>query len=150
MNTLPVTEIMEREPPAANPDMMLTDLVALFVKHGYRALPVTDDEGHLLGVVSETDLFLKEHTVPFSTERFPSLLGQMIDKQDIDHVKGTHQMTVSQVMSGRAATLDESATMEDIALLMCARHLAMVPVVRGRKLVGVVRRKDLLKILYRT
>ena len=150
MNALPVTEFMEREPVSAKPDMLLTELVALFSKHGYRALPVTDDDNRIVGVVSETDLFLKEHTLPFSTEKIPSLLGQMIDKAEIDHVKGTHQMAVSQVMSGRATTIGESATMEDVALLMCARHLAMVPVVRDGALVGVVRRKDVLRILYRT
>lgn len=150
MNTLSVTEFMEHDPPSARTDMLLTELVAKFKRHGYRTLPVTDEEGSVIGVVSETDLFLKEHTVPFSTERIPSLLGQMIDKQDIDRVKATHKMTVGEVMTGRATTVGESATMEEVALLMCARHLAMVPVVRDGKLVGVVRRRDLLQILYRT
>ena len=150
MNDLPVTEFMERGPISAKREMLLTELVALFTRHGYRALPVTDDENHVIGVVSETDLFLKEHTVPFSTERIPSLLGQMIDKQEIDHVKATHRMTVAEVMTGRVTTVGESATLEDVALLMCSHHLAMVPVVQDKKLIGVVRRRDVLGILYRT
>lgn len=148
MQRIPVKEFMASDLVAAGPDMLLTDLVQLLREHRLRGMPVVDDSGSVVGAVSETDLFLKEHPVPFSTEKVPSLLGQVIDKQDVDQVELCQQMTVGQVMTENVVSVDEDATLEDVALLMHERHLSMVPVLRGGSLVGVVRRNDVLQILY--
>ncbi len=149
MNKIPVSEFMQRDPVTARPEMPLIELVALLRKGGRRGLPVTDDENRLVGVVSETDLFLKEHPVPFSTEKVPSLLGQVIDKGQVGQIQRIREMKVKQVMTPKAATVREDATLEEAALLMYECHLSMVPVVSGDVLVGVVRRNDILAILYR-
>ncbi len=78
----------------------------------------------------------------------PSLLGEIINKDQIDEVDRCRKMTVGQVMHASAVTTSEKTTLEDLTLLMCERHLAMVPVARDGKLVGVVRRSDILAILY--
>ncbi len=148
MKHIPIKQFMQREPDTAREDMLLTRLVALLRRGGYRALPVTDEAGHLVGTVSETDLFLKEHALPFSTEKLPSLLGQMISKEQIDEVESCREFTVAQVMKPGAVTVDEETTLEDLAFLMCERHLSMVPVVRAGLLVGVVRRADILAVIY--
>ncbi len=149
MNKIPVSDFMQRDPVTAKPDMPLIELVSILRAGGRRGLPVTDDDNRLVGVVSETDLFLKEHPVPFSTEKVPSLLGQVIDKQQVDQVSRVREMKVGQVMTHKSVTVREDATLEETALLMCERHLSMVPVVSDEVLVGVVRRCDILAILYR-
>lgn len=150
MKRIQVREFMQREPETADAEMLLAELVALLRKGGYRALPVTDSSGGVVGVISESDLFLKEHTLPFSTQRLPSLLGEVINKEQIDVVGSRAEMTVGEVMHPGAVTVDEETTLEDLAILMCERQLSMVPVVRDGKLVGVVRRGDILKIIYDT
>jgi hypothetical protein len=80
MNAIPVREFMQRDPVTAKPEMSLIELVALMRRDARRGLPVTDDDNRLVGVITENDLFLKEHPLPFSTEKVPSLLGQVIDK----------------------------------------------------------------------
>ncbi len=148
MKRIPVREFMQREPVSAHPEMPLPELVTLLRDGGYRALPVTDADGKVVGVISETDLFLKEHALPFSTQKVPSLLGEMIGKDQINQVAGCREMTVDEVMHPSAVTIGEDITLEDLSLLMCERHLSMVPVVRDDLLVGVVRRGDILAILY--
>ena len=76
MKKIPVKELMQRDPVTANADMPLTELVVLLCEGGFRGVPVTDESNRLVGVISESDLFLKEHPIPFSTEKVPSLLGQ--------------------------------------------------------------------------
>lgn len=149
MNKTPVKDFMQRDPVTATPEMPLIELVALLRKGGRRGLPVTDDENRLVGVISETDLFLKEQSVPFSTEKVPSLLGQVIDMGQAGQVPQVRETKVKQVMTPHVATVREDTTLEDIALLMHERHLSMVPVVSDGVLVGVVRRNDILGILYR-
>ena len=150
MNTIPVRDFMQRDPVTARPEMPLTELVALLRQGGRRGLPVTDEDNRLVGVVSETDLFLKEHPVPFSTEKVPSLLGQVIDKGQVAQVQQCKEMKVKDVMTKKSVTVSEDTTLADTALLMHGRHLSMVPVVTDERLIGVVRRNDILGILYRS
>ncbi len=148
MKKIPVAEFMTRELIVARREMPLTELVALLREHGVRGLPVTDESNRLVGVVSETDLFLKEKGVPFSLEKVPSLLGQMVDKDEVDQVELCKKVKVGEVMTGPVTTVDEETTLEDVAMLMYERHLTMLPVVDDGELVGVVRRIDVLRLLY--
>ena len=148
MKKIPVYEFMNRAPITVHAEMPLTEFVAMLGKHQVRALSVTDADGRLTGVVSETDLFIKPKGVPFSMEKVPSLLGQVVDKDDIDHVQATQSVTVGEVMSTSLCTVNRETTLEDLAMLMYDKHLTLVPVVEGGKLIGTVRRIDVLRQLY--
>lgn len=146
---VPVTELMEADPVTTKADTPLTELVRQLKRYGFRAMPVVDDGGKLIGVVSETDLFLKEKGVPFSLEKVPSLLGQMVGEDELQDFEPTRRVKVEEVMSTNALTLGPSATLEDAAMLMCKRRFPLIPIVEGEQLVGVVRRIDVLRRLYR-
>lgn len=148
MKETPVSEFMSRDLTAARKDMPLTELVALFKEHKVRGLPVTDEDDRLLGVVTERDIFLKQKGVPFSLETVPTLLGQVVDKADINQVELCRQVTVEEVMRENVATVTETDTLEDVGMLMYEERRALVPVVDDEKLVGVVRRIHVLKELY--
>ncbi len=148
MKHIPARELMSREVDAANEQMTLTELVRLFRSSGRRVLPVTDDAGRLTGVVSETDLFLKEKGVPFSIERVPTLLGRVVEKHEVDELEIGRKVTVGEVMTRAVATIDEDTELEDAAMLMLERKLSMLPVVSGDKLVGSVWRIDVLRVIY--
>lgn len=148
MKETPVSEFMSRDLTAASKEMPLTELVALFKENKVRGLPVTDDDDRLLGVVTERDIFLKEKGVPFSLETVPTLLGQVIDKADIDQVELCRQVTVEDVMRANVATVTETDTLEDVGMLMYEEKRALVPVVKDDKLVGVVRRIHVLREIY--
>ncbi|MGB5888884.1 MAG: CBS domain-containing protein [Thermoanaerobaculia bacterium] len=148
MKQTPVSEFMSRDLTSASKEMPLTELVALFKEKKVRGLPVTDDDNRLLGVVTERDIFLKEKGVPFSLETVPTLLGQIIDKADIDQVERCRQVTVEDVMRANVSTVTATDTLEDVGMLMYEEKRALVPVVEDEKLVGVVRRIHVLGEIY--
>lgn len=149
MKRIPVSEFMSRDLTSARKEMTLPELVALFKEKKVRGLPVTDEDNRLLGVVTERDIFLKEKGVPFSLETVPTLLGEVVDRGDIDRVdERCRQVTVEEVMRTNVATASESDTLEDIAMLMYEKNLALVPVVEGDRLVGVLRRIYVLRQIY--
>lgn len=148
MKQTPVSEFMSRDLTAAREEMPLTELVALFKENKVRGLPVTDEDNRLLGVITERDIFLKEKGVPFSLETVPTLLGQVVDKADIDQVALCRQVTVEEVMRPNVATVTPTDTLEDVAMLMYKENRALVPVVEDDKLVGVVRRIHVLREIY--
>jgi len=146
---VPVTDLMEADPVTTRAETPLTELVRQLKRYGFRAMPVADDDGNLLGVVSETDLFLKEKGVPFSLEKVPSLLGQMVAEDELQDFEPTRRVKVKEVMSTGIVTLPPNATLEDAAMLMCKRRFPLIPIVEEKKLLGVVRRIDVLRRLYR-
>jgi CBS domain-containing protein len=54
--TTPVSAVMSGDPDTFDPDLDVWDAAAWMTESGYRHLPVMDDEGTLLGVVSIRDL----------------------------------------------------------------------------------------------
>jgi CBS domain-containing protein len=148
MRKVPATEFMTRDPVTARPDWTLPELVEQLIELGVRGLTVTDDDGNVVGLVTETDLFLKDKGVPFSLEKVPTLLGAVVDLEDTDYFQPYHEIQVSEVMTRDVVTVDESATFEQIALLMLRKKVTLVPVLSDGKLVGEVRRFHILKLIY--
>ena len=146
---VPVSELMEADPVTTRADLPLTELVRQLKRYGFRAMPVVDDDGRLIGVVSETDLFLKEKGVPFSIEKVPTLLGQMVAEDELQDFEPTRRVKVAEVMCDSIVTLEPTATLEDAAMLMYKRHFSLIPVVENGQLLGVVRRIDILRRIYR-
>ena len=150
MKKVPVAELMDKDPVSTRPGAHLTELVGQLKRHGFRAMPVVDDDGRLVGVVGETDLFLKEKGVPFSLEKVPTLLGRMVAEDELQDFKPTRRVRVEEVMSTTVVTVPPDATLEDAAMLMLKRDFSLIPVVDGDRLVGTVRRIDILMRLYAT
>lgn len=150
MKKIPVAELMEKNPVSTRPDAHLTELVAQLKRYGFRAMPVVGDGGTLVGVVSESDLFLKHRGVPFSLEKVPTLLGRMVAEDELQDFEPTRRVKVEEVMSTGVASVEPDATLEDVAMLMLKRDFSLIPVVDEGRLVGVVRRIDILTRLYAT
>ncbi len=150
MKKVPVAELMEKDPVTTRPGAHLTELVTQLKRYGFRAMPVVDDDCRLVGVVSETDLFLKERGVPFSLEKVPTLLGRIVAEDELQDFEPTRRVKVEEVMSTTVVRLHPDATLEDAAMLMLKRNFSLIPVIDDGRLVGIVRRIDVLTWLYGT
>ena len=148
MQRVPVTQFMRSEPPVADPDMSLALLVSALQANRVRSMVVVDTDRRVVGVVSETDLFLKEKGVPFSMEKVPTLLGRVIGKDEIDRPDHSRGVKVREIMTRDVVTVSLGDTLEDIAWLMLRRKVSLVPVVSDGVLAGEVRRIDVLRQIY--
>ena len=148
MTKTAVQDFMTPSPVTARQDATLADLVQLFDEHGLRGLAVTDDDGKLVGIVTETDLFLKAKGIPFSVEKVPTLLGQRITADEIEHAEICKNVQVHEVMSKEVVTVTEDMPLERVAMLMHRKKVTLVPVVRNGEMIGEVRRIQVLKGIY--
>ncbi len=114
-------------------DATVFDAAMLLVNTHVSAMPVVDKDGVMLGIVSEADLIAR------------AIGGQ---------AKGTSDPSRSQrvvdVMTKDVIAVDETASLEEIAALMARHKIKRVPVLRGKSVVGVVSRIDLLRGLIST
>jgi len=130
-------DIMTSPVVTVTPDASLKDAAAALVRHGINAMPVVDDGRRLLGIVSEEDLLRPEqpHAAGAARGSPPARKGPR---------------TVREVMTQAVYTMLEDADAAAAARLMLRHGLKSVPVVAGDIVVGIVARRDLLRLVARS
>ncbi|MPW18319.1 CBS domain-containing protein [Paraburkholderia sp. CNPSo 3157] len=130
----------------AQPDMTVQEAAKRLVENRISGMPVVDESGALVGIVSEGDLL---HRVETGTEtRRSSWLELFSSTRNLASafVK-EHGHLVSDVMSSEVIAVDEKTPVGNIADLMEKRRIKRVPVLRDGKLVGIVSRANLIRAL---
>jgi CBS domain-containing protein len=130
-------EVMSSPVVTVPPDAPLKDVAATLVEHGINAVPVVDDGDRLVGIVSEADLLTLEAT-PGVRHRPGSAA-----RQGPPH-------TAREVMSHSVYTLTQDTDAAAAARMMLRHNLKSVPVVAGGRVVGMVARRDLLRLIARS
>jgi CBS domain-containing protein len=136
-----ITDVMATQVVSVQPDTSFRDMVRCLTEHQIGALPVVDPDGHLLGIVSETDLVRKEEHQPQSPGRFLARFAKRMESPGVD---GT---TAADFMSTPVITIPPGASLMTAARLLHEHDVRHLPVVDARgRLVGIVARRDLLSV----
>ena len=114
-------DILSRPVVTVRPQTPLREAIALLAERGFAALPVVDDDEHVVGMLSESDALAAESAQT-----------------------GTN---VEAVMTSPAEVVEPGTLTGVIAARMLALHLRSMPVVEAGVLVGIVARRDLLRAL---
>ena len=111
----------------------------MLIDHAISAMPVVNEHGEVIGIVSEGgDL------VPLETVPDPRSKASLVPART-----GRIRTTVAEVMTSRVQTATEDTDVAAIALLMLRAHVKPIPIMRQSRLVGIVSRHDLLQLLAR-
>jgi len=141
-----VTDIMSPNVATVAPDATVQDVAALMVRRRISGIPVVDEGGHVLGVISEGDLIRRpEMGTDKPLSRWAALMtGQ--EQKARDFVK-THGLHAQEVMSKPVVTIAADATLNEAAAHMEKSKIKRLPVVENGRLVGILTRADLLRTL---
>ncbi|MBO0687326.1 MAG: CBS domain-containing protein [Candidatus Dormibacteraeota bacterium] len=132
-------DVMTSPAITVRPEAHCKDAAAILVEHRISGLPVVEADGRLVGVVSEADLLPLETTPDPRTQATPlSARTQPLPRR------------VDEVMTPDPYTVDEDADLAMVAQRMLEAGVKRFPVLRGRQVVGVISRHDLLKVIART
>ncbi|HTL63816.1 MAG TPA: CBS domain-containing protein [Pseudolabrys sp.] len=128
---------------SVQPNATILQAARQMLQHHISGLPVIDHDGGLVGILSEGDFLRRQET---STERRRSrwlefLMGPGRLAVEYSH---SHGSKVAEVMTTDVHTVTEDTSLEDIVDLMERRRIKRVPVMRGKKVVGMVTRSNLM------
>lgn len=143
-------DFMEKYVFSVPPDITVHELIRLFVSHNTSAMPVVDEEGKLLGIVSEGDLMYKK-TRPYIPQYIDVLGGTLYYCGYGRYQKSFKKMLAtkaSEIMTKNVHCVTPETKMDVITTLMVDKHLKTVPVVaENNRLVGMISRHDILTVL---
>jgi len=131
-------DVMSSPVVMVDPTTTVKEAAALLVDRGFNALPVVDG-GELVGIVTEADL------VPLESRPDPRSHMRPVpaDSGPVPH-------TVAEVMTGKVFTLPPEADAARAAQAMLERGLRSIPITDDSGVVGIVTRRDLLRVLARS
>lgn len=143
-------DIMHTAVVTVKPEATIEEIARILVENKISGVPVVDDLGNVIGIVSEGDLLYKE-----VSPRIPdvvNVLGAMIYYNGItqynDQVKKLMARTAKEIMTTKVVTVDEDTDLSKIGKIMIEHKIKRVPVIKDWKLVGIVSRSDMIKTLY--
>jgi len=129
-----------------HPDMKWKEAAETLLGRGISGAPVVDDEGKLIGILSEKDLFRGIYP---SYEDFYKTPGAHLDFEKLEaEAQQVKNKTVAEVMNKRLISAHPEDPILKIGGLMVASGIHRVPVVDSEdKLVGMVSRRDIYRAI---
>jgi CBS domain-containing protein len=138
-----VSDIMDRDLTSLSEDTTLLEAIALIAAHETSGLPVLDDNGYVVGFLSEKDVL---------KAAIPGYLGYMDENfamPDVEKIKARVKRVgidpTRDYMTKTAVVFDESETVSNAMVALFKRNIRRAPVVRDGALVGMVNREKILK-----
>ncbi|MGQ5637874.1 MULTISPECIES: CBS domain-containing protein [unclassified Streptomyces] len=138
-----VSDVMTSRVVALRTGAAFKDIVKAMREWRVSALPVLDDAGVVVGVVSEADLLPKE-------EYSDADIGRYGQKRDLAEVRKADAVTAGDLMTAPPVTVAPYTSLAHAARIMACHRVKRLPVVgHDGTLKGIVSRSDLLKVFLR-
>jgi len=142
-----VMDVMTRNVVAVHTGASFKEIAATLRDRRVSAFPVVDDQGRVIGVVSEADLIAKE-ALEGGYESHAGPLSGLLHRHDLEKARGA---TAGELMSRPPVTVAPEDLVSHAAHLMHDRRVKRLPVVNADgKLVGIISRTDVLSVFSRT
>lgn len=142
------SDIMTRQVIAVSPETSWREVARVLVENHISGVPVVDDEGRVVGMVTEADLILRERA-ELPKSRLVSFFADLGSDPSAmaEEYRKAHGLVARDVMSREVIAVREDASIEEIAAIMVRKGVRRVIVLSEGKLVGIVSRADLIRAL---
>jgi CBS domain-containing protein len=141
-----VKDVMSTHVIAARKDASFKEMAEKLHEHRVSAFPVVDNDGKVIGVVSEADLLTKE-ALDSGNAGMPGMISGILQRKEEERAAG---LTAGDLMTHPAVTVQRDDSVEHAARLMYVRRVKRLPVTdTDGHLVGIISRADVLGVYSR-
>jgi CBS domain-containing protein len=137
-----VAEAMRRKPITIDPDAPLGTALAVMTERGVRHLPVVDDDGRIIGMLTDRDI-RSAVIAPALAERLPARWRRRARALQ----ERGEALRVRDAMTWDCVTTQPDASLAQAAALMLDGRFGCLPVVENGRLVGILTEHDVLRAL---
>ena len=142
-------DIMETNVICVSLDTEISKAVKILLKNHINGVPVMNDQEELVGILCQSDLIFqqKELPIPPIFTILDSIIPLSSSKKLEETLQKISAATVAQAMIKNPVTVAADTPVSEIASLMVEKHFHTIPVVDGKKLLGIIGKEDVLKTL---
>ena len=140
-------DIMTRDVITVTKDQTVNQVINLLMDMNISGLPVVDEKGKVIGIVTEGDLIYRSKKLEIP--RYFTILDSYIfldnTKKMEEQIRKMVGYRVEDIMTKNVIVVDADETVEEIATIMTNKNVNRVPVTQDGILVGIVTRRDIIR-----
>ena len=144
-----IADAMSRDPVVVRIETPLNEAIQILAERRISGLPVVDDAGQLVGIISETDLMWRETGV--TPPAYIMFLDSVIYLQNpAKHERELHKalgQTVGEVMSSDPISISPDKPLKEAAQIMHEKEVRRLPVVDAGQVIGILTRGDIVRAM---
>jgi CBS domain-containing protein len=149
-----VRDIMDADPVTVRPDTDVETLIGTLREHELQGVPVVDEDGRLVGIVTESDLVIPDPEGDLHLPHYIDLFGGVVFLEPLRHfeerLRKAFASTAADMMTPNPTTVSPDTDVHEAARIIAETGHNRLPVVDDDgRLVGVVARVDVLEALTR-
>ena len=142
-------DVMTRDVITVKKETTIRELAELFNRHRISSAPVVDDNGEMIGIVTETDLIEQDKNlhIPTVISLFDWVIYLESDKKFEKALKKMTGQSVGEIYSEEFVKVTPATPVSDVADILSSRKMNAIPVLDGNRIVGIVARIDLIRTM---
>ena len=142
-----VAEVMTEQVITIVPEATIGEAARVMANKRVKRLPVVDDDGQLIGIVTEKNLIEQNKNlhIPTVISLFDAVIYLESGKKFEEEMKRLSATRVNDIFTPNAVTVSPGTSVPDIATLMAEKSIHTIPVVEGGKILGIIGKLDVIK-----
>jgi len=124
-----ISDLMSTKLMTVTKKTSLVDAIDIIVKYNITGIPVVDKKNHIVGIISEKDM-----------------LSLSFRLQNQEYSSSDSSLTVGDVMTTDVVSYDKDDSLADVCKCLMTSSFRRVPITSNGTLVGLISRKDILKL----
>ena len=146
---LTAKELMTSQVITVKPETPVRELAKILSENNISGAPVVDDQGKVMGVVTESDLIYQNKKVHIPT--VVAILDAFIYLENPDktekELKKMAGSKVEDIFAREVISVQQDTPLDEVATLMAEKKVHTLPVMDGDKLVGVIGKSDVIRMI---
>jgi len=144
---LTAKDIMTKDVTTVKATTTIEELARILMEHKISGAPVVDDNENLIGIVTENDLISRDRRlhIPTVIRLFDAFIMLESPGKLGKEIKKMAAIIVNDIYTKEVITVTEAAPVQDVAAIMSKKKVHLIPVVEGKKLLGIIGKIDLIK-----
>jgi len=139
---LEAKDIMTAKVHTVRPADPLWKVIDLICRHRVSGIPVLDARGHLVGLISERDILHAMYPVAADS------VGPAPGKASAARLRNINELVARDIMVVKVITAAPETEALRLASIMALRKIRRIPIVVGKKLVGIVSHGDVYRAIF--